>query len=601
MLNVSVSRAVGDNVVATRAILELTKEVGPVNLYSSHPEVWMHHPGVANLEHISQAPANCIPLEYSNSINSANNNSYHFVRGYLNDANDTMRTSVKLSDLRPHLTLSPGEKSIVEPPYWILMAGSKLDFQTKQWDPTNYRRVVDLLPGIKFVSVGASKSNSGKGINVNHIIPKALDLVGTTTLRQLITLIAFSDGVLCGVTSAMHIAAAFNKPCVVVAGGREPWWWEAYNKETWKLSCDSAPPDDFCEHVYFHSIGSLQCSSMSGCGKSRLGCNSEVCCSNVVAAPSGSSPMCMQAVSAEMVVDAIHNYPKTENKLISVSADIKPIATVCVLLYGSGKSVWSNKEQRDLDYHQLHKRVIESVMRHTPCNKYRLFVGCNEVGADTMSWLDRLKRTNTNITLFVEPVNIGKEPIMRRMLACDRRDTAMLAGTTPEIISKGIRSKLNSIDIPAIWNMQPIQIDTEWVVWLDDDVIINRDGWLDDLIGQADAHYVGYPYVVKVDSRELKWMKSRPWWKNINLPLHTDGSQYVEFAQGAFWAAKTEMLKQLNWPDAKLWQHNDDVLLGAAARQNGYKLTWIDEMVESAPATINDCEGRGWKMSIARD
>src|SRR5258708_7873719 len=59
----------------------------------------------------------------------------------------------------------------------------------------------------------------------------------------------------------MHLAAAVegrrgepaNRPCVVVAGGREPAHWEAY-------------PD----HQFIHTNGALPCCSNGGCWKDRI-------------------------------------------------------------------------------------------------------------------------------------------------------------------------------------------------------------------------------------------------------------------------------------------------------------------------------------------
>jgi hypothetical protein len=71
-----------------------------------------------------------------------------------------------------------------------------------------------------------------------------------------------ASGVLCPVTFAMHLAAAVeinpkrcktkNRPCVVVAGGREPSTWESYT-----------------HHRYLHTMGSLDCCDSGGCWKSR--------------------------------------------------------------------------------------------------------------------------------------------------------------------------------------------------------------------------------------------------------------------------------------------------------------------------------------------
>ena len=75
-------------------------------------------------------------------------------------------------------------------------------------------------------------------------------------------------GVVSPITFAMHLAAASehryklpNRPCVVIAGGREPIHWEAYPA-----------------HRFLYNGGGLPCCLMGGCWKSRctlIGDNSE--------------------------------------------------------------------------------------------------------------------------------------------------------------------------------------------------------------------------------------------------------------------------------------------------------------------------------------
>ena len=88
-----------------------------------------------------------------------------------------------------------------------------------------------------------------------------LDLRGKTDLRQLVRLVHHAQGVLCPVTLHMHLAAAVpvragmprNRPCVVVAGGREPSQWEAYP-----------------HHQCIHTNGALPCCDNGGYWKSRV-------------------------------------------------------------------------------------------------------------------------------------------------------------------------------------------------------------------------------------------------------------------------------------------------------------------------------------------
>jgi len=121
--------------------------------------------------------------------------------------------------------------------FWILIAGGKYDFTAKWWNPESFQKVVDHFQGqITFVQCGES----------GHWHPPlngVVNLIGKTPLRDFVRLMYHADGVLCPVTFAMHLAAAVetktghpkHRPCVVVAGGREPAHWEAYTHTSSRL------------------------------------------------------------------------------------------------------------------------------------------------------------------------------------------------------------------------------------------------------------------------------------------------------------------------------------------------------------------------------
>src|SRR5581483_1032213 len=114
-------------------------------------------------------------------------------------------------------------------------------------------------------------------------------------------------GVLCPVTFAMHLAAAVptragrppQRPCVVVAGGREPPHWEAYP-----------------HHQFLHTVGALSCCADGGCWKSRcqtVGDGDEkdrrnLCEQPVQVSPDLRIPRCMTLITPEDVIRRIEVY-----------------------------------------------------------------------------------------------------------------------------------------------------------------------------------------------------------------------------------------------------------------------------------------------------
>src|SRR5205814_992692 len=129
----------------------------------------------------------------------------------------------------------------------------------------------------------------------------AIDLRGKTSLRQLVRPVYHAQGVLCPVTSLMHLAAAIEfkggglawRPCVVVAGGREPAHWEAYP-----------------HHQFIHTNGALPCCREGGCWKARtfpLNDGDERDQKLCLSVTHG-LPRCMDMITAEEVIRRIELY-----------------------------------------------------------------------------------------------------------------------------------------------------------------------------------------------------------------------------------------------------------------------------------------------------
>ena len=75
-----------------------------------------------------------------------------------------------------------------------------------------------------------------------------IDLVGKTSLRELIRLIYRADGVLCPVTLAMHLAAAVETRAAARLRGHASWSPEGASRRTGGVPATS---------VYQHGRGSL--------------------------------------------------------------------------------------------------------------------------------------------------------------------------------------------------------------------------------------------------------------------------------------------------------------------------------------------------------
>jgi ADP-heptose:LPS heptosyltransferase len=295
----------GDVVMLTAALRDLHlcyPRKFRTDVRSSCPALWENNPWLTPLDE-KDPEVRVLRCDYP-MVHRSNEAPLHFIHGFIEDLNRKLDLSVRATAFKGDLHLSPLEKSWYSQvreilgedlPFWIVVSGGKYDFTAKWWDPARTQRVVDHFLGrVLFVQVGERGHHHPPLRNV-------IDLRGKTDLRQLVRLVYHSQGVLCGVSALMHLAAAVevkggrpkNRPCVVVAGGREPSQWEAYP-----------------HHQYLHTNGALLCCDNGGCWKSRvlpLGDGDEADKSLCVD-PVGPLPRCMDMITAEDVIRRIELY-----------------------------------------------------------------------------------------------------------------------------------------------------------------------------------------------------------------------------------------------------------------------------------------------------
>jgi GT2 family glycosyltransferase len=224
--------------------------------------------------------------------------------------------------------------------------------------------------------------------------------------------------------------------------------------------------------------------------------------------------------------------------------------TICVLAYGPHAA--------------LAKRLLSSIYDHTDPRLFYLRAGLNEAGPATRKLFRDYAARFKNVTLFTEPKNIFKYPIMRRIF----------------------------YDAP---------LPSRWTLWCDDDTHFTRPDWLQRLglkiECSPDVMMWGKPYVLwRHDPFVLEWIKAAKWYRGLhcvrgNDPQGRDATKF-SFATGGFWAIRTDVLRQLNWPDPRLVHTTGDFLLGEALRQNRLTIGRFDYGVK-----INDAPRRNARES----
>lgn len=299
-------QAPGDIVVLSAAVRDLHRCYPgrfATDVRTLHPMLWWNNPFVVALRDDDRA-AEIIDCHYP-LIRQSNESPHHFVDGFIDYLNQRLALQVVLTEFKGDIHLSEAEKRGASGlsdaigqgwPCWIVVAGGKSDFTIKHWARERYQCVVDAYRDrIRFVQVGAAGDQ-------HPPLEGVIDLRGRTTLRDLVQLVYHCDGVLTPVSLLMHLAAAVEtkdglsaRPCVVVAGGREPPQWVAYP-----------------HHQFIHTIGALPCCARGGCWKARtvaLGDQAEhdrpdSLCVDV----RGELPHCMDMIKAEDVIRRIEMY-----------------------------------------------------------------------------------------------------------------------------------------------------------------------------------------------------------------------------------------------------------------------------------------------------
>ena len=242
------------------------------------------------------------------------------------------------------------------------------------------------------------------------------------------------------------------------------------------------------------------------------------------------------------------------HQLVTLAPSIGWPVTLCVLAYGPHAGVA--------------ERFLSTLYGNTDPELFHLRAGLNEVEPNTRKLFDGYARRFGNVTIFAEPRNVFKSPLMRRLF----------------------------------WRPA---ITTKWTVWCDDDTHFTRPDWLQRLglkiEHSPEVSMWGKPYALwSTDDAIADWIKAASWYrgKPCVRAKNPNGEKAIKFrfAPGAFWAARTEVLQTLSWPDPRLVHANEDFLLGEALRQNNLRLGHFDYGV-----SINDGPRRNEEAPEVRE
>lgn len=311
----------GDILMLTAAVRDLKLAVGnkmSISVDTSNAALWDNNPYITAGKP-KGGDVLTINAKYTAALKGCNQRPHHFVEGYRQDLEDKLSMRIPTRGAAGCVFLTEEEKrwgewlqsKLGDPrPYWVIMAGGKTDVTNKWWPKEYWQEVVDRMKKrITIVQVGKRRDDA-RLKHIQYELAGVVDLVNKTNHRQLIQLLYHSMGATCGVTYLMHLSAAMDpiaatgltkRPCVVIAGGREPAHWEMYQ-----------------HHIFLHNCGLYDCNRQGGCWKARTvklqDSNKQrdgSLCAKPVRTGDGVHPQCLVDITPDMVVAAMNRYLDT--------------------------------------------------------------------------------------------------------------------------------------------------------------------------------------------------------------------------------------------------------------------------------------------------
>ncbi len=295
----------GDRLMFTPLVRDL-KRLHPdwsIGVESAGPEIWYNNPHIDLT--VTEATAEKIyDVGPGKVTRGSKTNGLHITAAFRCSLEEQLDERIPQGAFKPDVYLSEQEKShrLIDGQYWVINCDTG-PMSAKRWPLERFQALVDAMPDLTFVQVGLAKDCRGwlKGHNV-------IDLVDKTKIRELFSLVYHADGCISLVSSLMHVAAAFDKPCVIIAGGREPPTFERY-----------------AHHRYIDNVGCLPCCKMQACWHNALSACKD---------HDEHYARCMRMIEPPQVEAAVRSYyaggvlhhPKSRN--LEAAAKLRPLLRI---------------------------------------------------------------------------------------------------------------------------------------------------------------------------------------------------------------------------------------------------------------------------------
>jgi len=188
------------------------------------------------------------------------------------------------------------------------------------------------------------------------------------------------------------------------------------------------------------------------------------------------------------------------------------------------------------DHLSLAQRCLSSLLSYADWSFVAdVRIGMNDVCSETTRYVREvcgyLDKAGVRWLLFIPERNVGKYPLMRKMLYVEPS--------------------------PA-----------QYTMWLDDDSALRGSIFSELLRKMMGADMLGAVYEQSIAGQQWQWVQSQPWYANKLQPQN----RKFKFATGGWWLIRSEILRRWNWPSPDIWHNGGDQMLGELIRQQGLRL-----------------------------
>lgn len=216
---------IGDMLVFTCAVRDFKRAFPDIrlNVVATAMHLFDYNP---HLDPTLKATSdNTVKVGPKTGTNQSNSKDWHFTNAYRISIEEHFKVHIPQGESRPDIYFTQEEYDaprVFDFPYWIISTVGEKGWGCKMYPHAYWQEFVDQNPNIHFVQIGTAEDNAPRlhGANVVDYIGKTQSR--ETGVRDLLKLFLNAEGSIGLVSFHMHLSGALQKPCIVVAGAREP-------------------------------------------------------------------------------------------------------------------------------------------------------------------------------------------------------------------------------------------------------------------------------------------------------------------------------------------------------------------------------------------